>query len=104
MSPQRARTGEKPAAVWPILDQREDDVQCPLLYEVTKSCQTSCYILTVVSCLFKEVSGAETCIDVHVITTRPIARTPGKESVAIKTDTAVEAVDVLQSGESSALH
>lgn len=49
----------------------------PLLYEVSKSCQTSCYILTV-SCLLEEISGTETCIDVRVIT-RSAARTPGKD-------------------------
>lgn len=48
----------------------------PLLYEVSKICQTSCYILAVVSCLFEEISGAETCIDVI---TRSAQRTPGKD-------------------------
>lgn len=50
----------------------------PLLYEVTNSCQSSRYVLSV-SCLSEEINGSETCIDVHVIITRPAMRTPAKD-------------------------
>lgn len=79
----------------------------PLLYEVTKSCQSSSYILSVFSFLSEEISKGETCIDVHVITIRPTMRAPGKDRQRCchkKAIMAVIIVNLLQSGESLEVH